>query len=96
MQEVTQERIDKIKEILKRMLGRLVPGFNWDNHPFTPYYYNEKNDSFDCMGVSISIDIPTEELTLPKILYRVKDLEKKVYRHYRDVHNIDLGLKCYD
>lgn len=78
------------------MHGRLVPGFRCLNHPFTPYYYDEENDSFNCMDVSLPINIPTEELTHPKLILLVKDLKKKVYLHYRDKYNIDLGLRCFD
>lgn len=96
MVNITEERIKKIKEIWNKMHGRLVPSFRWHNHPMTPYFYNESNDSFECMGVSISIDIPTEELSHPKLVYLLKDLEKKVYKHYRDQYDIDLGYRCYD
>lgn len=96
MKYITEERVKKIKEIWNKMHGRLVPGFRWLNHPITQYYYNETNDSFDCLDVSISIDIPTEELTYPKLFYLLKDLEKKVYKHYRDKYNIDLGFRYYD
>lgn len=92
----TEERVKKIKEIWNRMHGRLVPGFRWSNHPFTPYYYDEINDSFNCMDVRISIDMPTEEITHPKLVYLVNDLRTKVYLHYRDQYNIDLGYICYD
>lgn len=74
----------------------MVPGFYWLNYQFTPYYYDEVNDSFNCMDVSIPIDIPTEELTHPKLIFLVKELREEVYLHYRDKHNIDLGLRCYD
>ena len=63
MEQITEERVKKIKEIWNKMHGRLAPGFRWANHPFTPYYYDEENDSFNCMDVSIAIDIPTEKLT---------------------------------
>ena len=92
----TEERVTKIKGIWNRMHGRLVPGFRWLNHPLTPYYYDEVNNTFNCMDVSIVIDIPTEEITLPKLVYLLRDLEKKVYKHYRDKYNIDLGYRCYD
>lgn len=95
-ENITKERVKKIKEIWNKMHGRLVPGFRWNNHPMTPYYYDEKHDSFNCLDVSICIDIPTEEITLPKLVYLIDDLEEKVYLHYRDQHNIDLGLLCYD
>lgn len=96
MKPITEERVRKIKEIWDKMHGRLVPGFRWLNHTFTPYYYDEINDSFNCMDVSISIDIPTEEITHPKLFFLIKDLRKKVYLHYRDQYNIDLGYICYD
>ena len=96
MNHITEERVKKIKEIWEKMHGRLVPGFRWLNHQFTPYYYDEANDLFNCMDVSISIDIPTIAITLPKLVYLLKDLEKKVYLHYRDKYNIDLGYRCYD
>ena len=96
MNHITEERVKKIKEIWDKMHGRLVPGFRWNNHAMTPYYYDEKNDSFKCMDVSIPIDIPTEEITYPKLFYLLKDLEKEVYLYYRDQHNIDLGYICYD
>ena len=92
----TEERVKKIKEIWNRMHGRLVPGFRWLNYPLTPYCYDEVNNTFNCMDVSIVIDIPTEEITLPKLVYLLRDLEKKVYKHYRDKYNIDLGYRCYD
>lgn len=96
MKPNTEERVKKVKEIWNRMNGRLVPGFHWLNHPFTPYYYDEDTDSLKCMNVSILIDIPTEEITLPKLVYLVKSLRDKVYLHYRDQYNIDLGYICYD
>lgn len=96
MKPITKERVSKIKEIWNRTHGRLVPGFRWLNHTFTPYYYDEINDSINCMDVSISIDIPTEEITLPKLVYLIKDLRVKVFLYYRDIHNIDLGYICYD
>ena len=96
MNRITKERVKKIKEIWGKMHGRLVPGFRWINHPITPYYYNEVDDTFNCMDVSIPIDILTEEITHPKLFYLLKDLEKKVYLHYRDQHDIDLGFRCYD
>lgn len=96
MKDITEERVKKVKEIWNKIHGRLVPGFRWDNHPFTPYYYDEENDSFNCMDVRIVIDIPTEELTHPKLYFLIKDLRKKVYLYYRDTHNIDLGYPCYD
>lgn len=96
MKEITEERSNKIKEIWNRMHGRLVPGFRWINHPFTPYTYDEANDSFNCMDISITIDMPTEEITLPKLVYLLDDLERKVYLHYRDQRNIDLGYIGFD
>ena len=96
MKDNAEERVLKIKEIWNRMHGRLVPGFRWHNHEFTPYYYDEANDSFNCMEVSIPIDIPTEDLTLPKLVYLLHDLRNKVFRHYRDRYNIDLGYIGYD
>lgn len=96
MKNITEERVNKINEIWNKMHGRLVPGFRWSNHPFTPYYYDDVNDSFNCMDVSIPIDIPIEEITHPKLFFLIKDLKKKVYLHYRDKHNIDLGYRCYD
>ena len=96
MKRITEERVKKIKEIWNKIHGRLVPGFRWSYHAMTPYYYDEKNDSFKCMDVSIPIDIPTEEITLPLLFYLLKYLEKKVYKQYRDQHNIDLGYICYN
>ena len=96
MNRITKERVKKIKEIWEKMHGRLVPGFRWLNHPFTPYYYDEVNDSLNCMDVSIPIVLPTEEITHHKLFYLLKDLEKKVYLYYRDQHDIDLGFRCYD
>lgn len=96
MKSITETRVKKIKEIWDKMHGRLVPGFQWLNHKFTPYYYDEATDSFNCMDVSIPINIPTEEITLPNLVYLLKDLRKKVYLHYRDQYNIDLGYICYD
>ena len=96
MNHITEERVKKIKEIWDKMHGRLVPGFRWNNHTMTPYYYDGKNDLFKCMDVSIPIDIPTEEITHPKLFYLLKELEKKVYLYYRDQHDIDLGFRCYD
>lgn len=96
MKDITEERVKKVKEIWNKIHGRLVPGFRWVNHPFTPYYYDEENDSFNCMDVRIAIDIPTEELTHSKLYFLIKDLRKKVYLYYRDTHNIALGYPCYD
>lgn len=60
------------------------------------YYYNEKNDSIDCeCGISIPIDIPTEDLTQKKLVQLIDELEIKVLNEYIDKYNIDLGLKPY-
>lgn len=96
MKEISEERIGKIKGIWNRMHGRHAPGFRWRNHPFTPYFYDEVNDSFNCMEVSISIDMATEDITLPKLVYLLDDLEKIVFLHYRDQRNIDLGYIGFD
>ena len=96
MEHNTEERVQKINEIWNRMKVRLVPGFHWNNHPFTPYYYDADTDSFKCMDVSMPVDIPTEEITLPKLVYLLNDFRTKVFLHYRDHHNIDLGYPCYD
>lgn len=96
MKTITEERVKKIKEIWNKMHGRLVPGFRWLNHSFTPYYYDGVNDSFNCMDVSIPINISTEELTHQKLFFLLKDLKKKIYLHYSDQYNIDLGYRNYD
>lgn len=96
MEHITEDRIKKVKEVWNKMHGRLAPGFRWLNHSFTPYYYDEENDSFNCMEVSIPIDMPTEEISYQKLSFLVDDLRNKVFLHYRDKHNIDLGYICFD
>lgn len=60
------------------------------------YEYNESNDSFDCeCGISVTINIPTNELTQIKLVKLIDQLELKAFDEYKEKYNIDLGLPSY-
>lgn len=73
--------------------GRFVPMFRWRNHESMRYKYDEINDCIKCdCGISIPIDIATNQITKKTLTELIRKLEYKVYREFKDNYNIDLGI----
>lgn len=92
---MSEERVTRIKELWKKMHGRKLPCFEWKNHDYTEYFYNEKEDVIECEGVKISIDVPTEKLNSNVLFKTICQLELMVFDYYKEKHNIDIGLQIY-
>lgn len=91
-----ETRAEKINRLWKKAHGIMAPYFLWENYRYMRYGYNEAADTIDCeCGISVPIDIPTEELTQKKLVEVIDKLELKVLAEYKRKYNIDLGLKPY-
>lgn len=67
--------------------------FRWRNYESMRYEYDEINDSITCdAGISVPIDIPTDQITKKTLKEVIRKLEYKVYRTFKDNYNIDLGI----
>lgn len=96
MTEAEKARAKKIRLLWTKIHGRAASYFLWQNYEHMQYAYNAIRDTIDCeCGIRVSIDIPTEELTVGKLGDKIAELEMKVFNEYRDKHNIDLGLFPY-
>ena len=94
--EHIETRGEMINRLWKKAHGISASYFLWENYPYMKYTYNEINNSIDCeCGISVPIDIPTEDLTQTKLVDLIDELEIKVLNEYQDKYNIDLGLKPY-
>ena len=86
-------RVNIIKENWKLAHGRFVPMFRWRTHESMRYEYDEINDSIKCdCGISIPIDLPTNQINKKTLKEMIRKLEYKVYRTFKDNYNIDLGI----
>lgn len=87
-----ESRSEKIRRLWKKIHGNHATYFLWENHPYMHYDYNATTDTIDCeCGISVPINLPTEEITQLKLIEMIDSLELKVYEEYKEKHNIDLG-----
>lgn len=78
-----ENRIDKIKKIWHGIHGEWVPMFHWSHYKSLEYKYNDMTDSIECeCGVSVPIDILTENLTEDIIRDKIYELDGKVQDYY--------------
>ena len=87
------KRVNIIKENWKLVHGRFVPMFRWRNQKSMRYEYDEINDIIKCdCGISVPIDLPTNQINKKTLKETIRKLEYKVYRTFKDNYNIDLGI----
>ena len=90
---MNKSRKEIITEQWNSIHGRFVPMFRWRNHENMRYQYDEQNDCIkaDC-GISIPIDVPTNQINKMSLRKVIRQLEYKVYREYKIKYDIDLGI----
>lgn len=93
--QLIESREEKIKSVLKKMLGDLLPIFYWDNKSYEEmtYRYNPDNDRIELCDydIGIPVEMKTEDISTVAIQKIIWNLRKKVYNDFLKNRNIDLG-----
>lgn len=89
-------RIEKINKFWEDIHDICFPYFYWKNHSPMQYEYNNVTDTIDCeCGISIPINVSTEDLTEDILVRLIDELEYKIYKEYKEKKNINLGYSPY-